>query len=71
MWSPNLSCQRPRDSCIKCMNICPVCVDSREGGKPEYPQKYPRSIDKTQHTLLGLAFSLARDITNLRHFDFT
>ena len=62
MWLPNLSCQRLRSSCIKCMTICPVCVDSRERGKPEYPEKNPRSIVKTEHTSLGLAFSLMRDI---------
>ena len=34
---------RARGSCIKCTTIYPicVCVDFREGGKPEYPEKNP------------------------------
>ena len=53
--------------------ICPICVDFRKRGKPEYPEKNPQStgkIDcencyhtKIKHTLLGVAFSVVRDIT--------
>ena len=30
-------------SCIRCPTIWPICVDSREGGKLECPEKTPRS----------------------------
>ena len=43
-----------RDAAIGFPNYCrPVIVDFYEGGKPEYPEKNPRSqieIDKSQPT---------------------
>ena len=26
---------------------CPICIDFREGGKPEYPEKNPRSTGES------------------------
>ena len=60
---------RARGSCIKCMTIYPTCVDFREGGKPEYPEKNPRSTGEINYEELnshetqagpGLAFSVVR-----------
>ena len=31
---------------MECTTICPLCVDFREGGKPEYPEKNPRSTSE-------------------------
>ena len=63
---------RTRGSCIKC-TIYPTCVDFREGGKPEYPEKNPRSTGKINYEELnshetqtrpGLACSVVRGTTN-------
>ena len=63
---------RARGSCIKCTTIYPKCVDFREGGKPEYPEKNPRSTGEINYEKLnshetqagpGLAFSAVRGTT--------